>query len=161
MGREIRKVPADWQHPTDDGKRGYQPMHDKSFSDAAAEWKSEFVKWEAGTRPDYCSEECREFEFWEYFGAPPARAYYRPDWPDESRTHFQIYETVTEGTPVSPPFATVEELARWYADNGDPVYGPVTYDQALAFIAQGCAPSMVIAGGRVMSGVEAVSELSG
>lgn len=31
----------------------------------------------------------------------------------EQRTHFQYYETVSEGTPVSPIFASQEALARW------------------------------------------------
>ena len=158
MGREIRKVPADWHHPTDDRRQGYQPLHDQSFAEAAAEWKAEFAKWEAGERPAYCTGESRDVEFWEYWGAPPERDYYRPDWPEASRTHFQIYETVSEGTPISPPCATIEELAQWYADNGDPVYGHVTYEHALAFVTRGSAPSLVIANGRVMSGVDAVSE---
>ena len=57
MGREIRKVPADWQHPTDDRRQGYQPLFNQSFAEAAAEWKAEFAKWEAGERPAYCTGE--------------------------------------------------------------------------------------------------------
>jgi hypothetical protein len=72
---------------------------------------------------------------------------------------WQLWETVSEGSPISPVFATAEELARWLTaqdDNG--LDGSTTYDQWMAFLqGPGWAPSMVISGGRVMSGVQAVT----
>lgn len=67
---------------------------------------------------------------------------------------YQIWETVTEGSPISPVFATPEELAHymagraWGADKGS------SYETWLSFITgPGYAPSMVItAGGEVKSG---------
>ena len=47
----------------------------------------------------------------------PIRAADMPDWPAAERTHFQMYETISEGTPVSPVCATAEELASWMADH--------------------------------------------
>ncbi|AWH19239.1 hypothetical protein C1922_18920 [Stenotrophomonas sp. ZAC14D2_NAIMI4_7] len=35
-----------------------------------------------------------------------------------SRTAFQIYENVSEGTPVSPVFETAEALAQWLRHEG-------------------------------------------
>ncbi|WP_312706842.1 hypothetical protein [Stenotrophomonas sp.] len=35
-----------------------------------------------------------------------------------SRTAFQIYENVSEGTPVSPVFETAETLAQWLRQEG-------------------------------------------
>jgi len=35
-----------------------------------------------------------------------------------SRTAFQIYENVSEGTPVSPVFDTAEALAQWLGQEG-------------------------------------------
>ncbi len=35
-------------------------------------------------------------------------------WPPEQRTHFQYYETVSDGTPVSPIFQKREALEHWY-----------------------------------------------
>ncbi|HAL22161.1 MAG TPA: hypothetical protein DCP40_05465 [Stenotrophomonas sp.] len=35
-----------------------------------------------------------------------------------SRTAFQIYENVSEGTPVSPIFETAEALAKWLRQEG-------------------------------------------
>jgi len=37
-----------------------------------------------------------------------------------------MYETCTEGTPISPAFATPEELARWLADNEASAFGGMT-----------------------------------
>jgi hypothetical protein len=47
---------------------------------------------------------------------------------DEPKTHLQGYETITEGTPVTPVFSCAEELARWCADN----IGGVNYERWLA-----------------------------
>lgn len=135
MGREIRRVPADWEHPRQacphsswaggcseakahDG-RCFQPLYDKSFREAANDWKAEYAKWERGERPDYCTSDNRHLEFWEWDGGPPDRKYYRPDWPDGAATHYQVYETVSEGTPVTPHFATKAELIEYLVSNGD------------------------------------------
>ena len=32
-------------------------------------------------------------------------------------THYQMYETTTKGTPISPVLKTPEKLAKWLADN--------------------------------------------
>jgi hypothetical protein len=69
---------------------------------------------------------------------------------------YQIWETVSEGSPISPVFATPEELAQymagrqWGADSGS------SYETWLKFInGPGWAPSMVVNGGGVNSGVDA------
>lgn len=109
MGREIRLVPPNWEHPKDENG-DYLPLHGKSFKDAAAEWKADFQAWERGERPDYCTkEEDRSLEYWEWNGPPPDRKNY-VDYGGAECTWFQVYETVSEGTPVTPPFATREEL---------------------------------------------------
>lgn len=71
-----------------------------------------------------------------------------------------MWETVSEGSPISPVFATPEELARhmaatrWGADRGTP------YETWLAFIrGPGWAPSMVGTSGRLMNGVEGIVAL--
>jgi hypothetical protein len=57
---------------------------------------------------------------------------------------WQLWETVSEGSPCSPVFATPEELARYLADGGGhPLGKPPTYEQALAFVGKGWAPSMM------------------
>lgn len=120
MGREIRLVPPNWDHPKQEGRSDgrLQPMFDKRFEDAASEWKAEFAAWERGDRPSYCSDESKTMEFWEWHGEPPDRAYHRP-WRDEEATWFQVWETVSEGTPVTPPFETKEELVEYLVTQGD------------------------------------------
>lgn len=150
MGREIRRVPADWQHPKRRtfNHRGqfvesYHPMFDRPYGEAIREWIDEFEAWERGERADYAKGET--MPFWEWHAAPPDPAYYRPDWPEESRTHLMMYEDTSEGTPISPAFKTPEEVARWCADNGASAFGRSTasYEAWLNIARGGFAPSMV------------------
>ena len=175
MGREIRKVPANWDHPkTHDmlGRERLQPMFDETFADAAAEWKADFAKWEAGERPDHW--DGKEYEYWEWNTTPPDRAYYRP-WSDDDAVWFQVWETVSEGTPVSPPFATEQELVDYLAEHGDfwdqkrckdpdwttlwggtPGVSGWGREQAERFVKASWAPSMISIGGQVVDGKFAV-----
>lgn len=164
MSRELRRVPANWDHPISErrsGNYGPQPIRDSSFEDAAAEWKKEFAEWENGVRPScFCASESGHMEFWEYSGDPPDRKYYRP-WKDEDATWYQVWETVTEGTPVTPPFETQQELIDYLVANGDfwdqsrraegisyMPCDPWTRKQAESFVlGTGWAPSMVVTGG--------------
>lgn len=79
---------------------------------------------------------------------PPDPKYYRP-YREEDATWYQVWETVTEGTPVTPPFATREELVDYlvkYGDEWDQKRGNGGYSRAAAeaFVNAGWAPSMVI-----------------
>lgn len=59
----------------------------------------------------------------EWCGPRPVPEDYMPDWQEEERTHLQMYESTTEGTPISPIMATKEELARWLADTNASAFG--------------------------------------
>jgi hypothetical protein len=72
---------------------------------------------------------------------------------------YQIWETVSEGSPISPVFASPEELARhmagtkWGGDDGTP------YETWLAFIrGPGWAPSGMLSAAGFQTGVVAVVE---
>lgn len=166
MGREIRRVPANWQHPvTRDhlGRDRLQPMHWRTFEQACAEWLADFDRIRAGNA-DETEAECYPGGVchWASKNTAPDPAYYRP-WKDEEATWFQLWETVSEGTPVSPPFSTEDELIDYLAENGDEWDQkrgdrPWGRQQAERFVkGGGWAPSMVVIGNRVMSGVEAVT----
>ena len=98
--------------------------------------------------------------YWE----PPEAEQWAEDWEQiEPRKGdgYQLWETTSEGSPVSPVFATPEELARWLTENGATTFGPDTapYETWLAFIrGPGWAPSMIGSERGVMSGVDAVAE---
>lgn len=69
---------------------------------------------------------------------------------------YQIWETVSDGSPISPVFATAEELARhmagkkWGADKGS------SYETWLAFInGPGWSPSMIMDSSGLRSGPDA------
>lgn len=144
MGREVRRVPADWQHPKDkDGE--FFPLYGRPYEVDA----SEFMEM-ATTKG------LQEAVDW--FGSAPDKKDYMPSWPDAERTHYMMYETVTEGTPISPAFETPEELAHWLADTNASAFGRqgASYEGWLRVCRGGYAPSMVICNGVLQSGVDGV-----
>ena len=146
MGRKVRRVPADWQHPIDEmtgchkplypGER-YAPSASEFLEKANAEGLQDAIDW---------------------FGQAPDKGDYMPNWPPEARTHFMMYEDTSEGTPISPALATPEELARWLADTNASAFGRngASYEGWLRVARGGWAPSMVITEGVMTSGVDAL-----
>ena len=70
---------------------------------------------------------------------------------------WQLWETVSEGSPISPVFSTADDLAAWMSD---PERGRhwVPQDVAAKFIADGWAPSFISGPGihGIVSGIEAI-----
>jgi hypothetical protein len=170
MGRKLRMVPADWQHPTQHTELGlrYVPLLGGSYAADVADWDEAARQWEAGFRENYgagdkwvAKDADDQGSYAEYAGERPRAEEYMPDWPADQRTHFMMYEDTSEGTPISPALATPEELARWLADTGASSFGSMTatYDQWLATIKRGWACGMVLENGRLASGVEALADL--
>lgn len=127
MGREVRRVPADWQHPRDESGR-YRPLYDQTFADAAREWLDNAIAWDRGTHADLSEDPSRKLQYpfyWQWAGKPPDPDVYRPAFA-EPPTHFQMYEDTSEGTPISPVMDSIESLARWLADNGASRWGGET-----------------------------------
>ena len=118
MGRAIRRVPKGWEHPCDTNG-DYLPMMDVTYKDALADWQSE------GAVPS----------------EKPLPEWYRPAY-ESDPVCYQVYETVTEGTPVSPVFETEDELLTWLLGQGH------SEKASREFIKKGWAPSMLIGGGR-------------
>lgn len=148
MGREIRRVPPNYAHPTRknpySGRKEAQPMYDKTFVAAVEEWKAGYAAWEAGDHQGMDG----DYEYWGYAGAPPDdRSMYRP-WADAEATWYQVWQTVSEGSPVTPPFETKEELIRYLAKNGDEWdqdrgEGGWGYEAAKRFVDAGWAISFI------------------
>ncbi len=172
MGREIRRVPPNWEHPRyteDDPPTGnriskdwmghYKPLFDECFEEASHTWKENFRQWETGDHPDL-SDETRHMEYWEYDGGPPMKEDYRPPFA-EAPTWYQVYETISEGTPVSPPFPTLEELGDYLVANGDfwaqrRGERPPSPEQVQRFLESGYAGPIVIKDRQLLANDETV-----
>ena len=188
MGREVRRVPPSWDHPRRDPteypyRDGYRPMYDERLEDRFAEWLSDFDRIRSGGLTDFersvYTSDNPLAEWLQEGGAPPNPAYYRP-WRDDEATWFQVWETVSEGTPVTPPFATQEELIDYLVEHGDfwqqhrwaegdkfmqpepPGYSREAAEQFVK--GAGWAPSMVVVrrpdGVRIAQGIDALGEIS-
>lgn len=153
MGREVRRVIPNWEHPKgDDGN--YLPLFNESYREAAERWRKGLAEWEAGGRKAQREGTGNDYEYWDWDGGPPDERHYRPEWKPEEMTWFQMYETVSEGTPVTPAFATAEELVDYLVTNGtfwDQHRGVRgwTRKNAEAFVKAGWAPTLIMADGVI------------
>lgn len=144
MGRELRPVTLDWEHPCaggtySDGSPRYIPLHSREDLLHHIEYSQKYPEdYPDGIDPDD----------------------YMPEIPEGTPYGWQMYETVSEGSPISPIFKTKDELADWLAS---PAAGreQVSPAAARAFVADGWAPSFVSMGGNFMSGVEASARWGG
>ncbi len=158
MGREVRRVPKDWEHIGG-------ALYGGSYAAEALRWDIEAEQWERGFVSNYDGtwepKEDRTCTFEQWNGRRPVASDYMPDWPASERTHYQMYETCSEGTPISPVMETPEELARWLADNDASAFGNMTatYEQWLATCLRGSAPSAMVTGTAMESGVAALAGL--
>lgn len=166
MGREVRMVPPKWEHPVDDAGE-LIPLHE-DYERAAKDWTEGAAKWAEGLRRDYSAKDAWKprdtsdsGSYAEWAGEQPTPDEYMPTFPPGTATHYMMYETCTEGTPISPAFATPEELAQWLADTGASANGSQTasYEGWLRVARGGFAPSMVFSTVHgLQSGVEAAKD---
>lgn len=165
MGREMRIVPDDWSHPKNE-KGEFIPLRNgEEYQEDITRWELHNSKWNEGLRDNYTggwkpldgTEGCKTYSDWN--GSRPRKDAYMPFFTPCEATHFMMYETCSEGTPISPAFKTPEELAQWLAENNASAFGDMTasYDQWLNMINAKWAPSMVLCGNVLRSGVEAIS----
>jgi hypothetical protein len=141
-------VPKDWDHPKDDNGR-YIPLLDQGYDEALTDWKKRKAKFEANPPAEFKG---GTFEEWD--GAEPQPGWYRPNWSATEMTHYQFYETVSEGTPLSPVFELLAELEDWLVEVGDS-WGPLSREAARAFCRSGSAPSFIGIGNRLIPGTHA------
>jgi hypothetical protein len=150
----------------------YAPMYDRDFESALRAWLTGWFLFGVCKRfPKFTGKLCdwgkkytkrgklRRFVFWhlhdlrgepdmrywDWDGGPPDPAYHRPRWKKGEATWYQMYETVSEGTPVTPPFATKEELAEHLSRHGtfwDST--PWSPEAAARFVGSGWAPSFIV-----------------
>ena len=144
MGREVRKVPEWWYHPKyfNNFRKEYiyLPLRDGYQEDLVA-WEHEMQdlnrrKAEALKEGNQrIIDDIDQSQTW-HLEARPDPCKYMPDFPEELRKYYQMYETCSEGTPISPKFAIPEDLARWLADNRASSFADMTatYEEWLRMI---------------------------
>lgn len=148
MGREVKRVPLDFDWPQEWIWPGF--MAGVCSEDVA------YCVRDKGLDPDTVCAACKRFAG---LVGLPMTSYGCPVTHIEppKGDGWQLWETVSEGSQCSPVFATAEELAKFLADGGShPLGAHPTYEQALAFVHKGSAPSMVMQDGQTESGVNFV-----
>lgn len=205
MSREIRRVPANWEHPKmmrcHDAKGDrcvkvctcFKAMHKggveayreryKEWETDLKEWNEGWELWQSGKFKDYKGEissidevvaenikwivdernkynysiSYRDEEeayyragrvfFTDFNGEPPLIP--NPDDYMPEGEWYQVFETVSEGTPTTPAFETTEELVQWMANNKDYWGAQWTEEGARRLVQDEWAPSMIVADGKV------------
>ena len=96
-------------------------MLDQTYEDAGKHWIASCIEWAMGQNkyqkedPLLIGAHFSVHRDWD--GMPPNEEYYRPAF-DAEPTHYQYYENTSEGTPLSPVFATEAELEIWIRKEG-------------------------------------------
>ena len=127
MGREIRRVPEDWEHPRytaetsfGRGQAGkFIPLFDNDFAAAAEEWMVNLDLFRRGEHPCQAMIEKYADYFWQYDESPDSKTCRVRQWIPEEATHYQVYETVSEGTPLTPPLPSKQAVVDYLVTRGD------------------------------------------
>ena len=123
MSREVRKVSKDWSHTKDESGE-YIPLLEELPFLMGDEIEEGFRDgWLHGKAPEYDYNIMPLFE-------------------EGEATHLQMYQTTSEGTPISPVMESAEELAHWLADNKASSFAgyTTTYECWLSLIQKGLTP---------------------
>lgn len=139
--REARRVPADWQHPKDSAGDYIPLLSGAEYKKWADQWDEENEQWSRGMYRTADKEwatiassptvsACAGMTYAEWAGDRPIYDMFMPVWRDDECTHWMMYDTTTLGTPISPAFATAEQLAHWLEDNRVSFFGnrPADFD---------------------------------
>jgi hypothetical protein len=120
MGKAIRRIPCRWEHPRDE-KGNYLPLIDRSYDEALADYGYAATLWEQGRHPSQVEwpEQTQGLTYEQWDGMPPdPRFYRRESWTEDNVDCVALYETITEGTPISPTFPSLDDLFAWMLEHG-------------------------------------------
>jgi len=141
MSREIKRVALDFEWPLNKVWHGYliNTCIDERCDDCRLFGKIKGLA--------FTSYDCPIFEAYE----PP------------KGEGWQMWETTSEGSPISPVMESPEILAEWLVDNNASSFGrnTATYEQWLATIKAGWVISAVCDSKGFRSGVEAAPDYQG
>lgn len=161
MGREIRRVPKNWEHPKN--KKGkFIPLLD-DYIGYLGFYKEEVDKFIFYMTEIIEKNEVKVYgklftnvkELYEYLNEdnqikPPIINDFMltGEW-------YQLFENVSEGTPLSPPFETKKELIEWLVNNQDYWNYQWTKAQAEGILKSEYSPSFIVANGKLYTSAEA------
>lgn len=112
MSRGIRRVPKDYEPPTNDRTGRPEPCFDEFYVVKSRQWLAQWEEWQKGEHPNQKQYQIAAdvtFEDWDGKGPDPDYYYPGERWPEGSEMGIRMYESVTEGTPIS----------RWYPDTDE------------------------------------------
>ena len=104
VGREVKRVPLDFDHPLKKVWYGYQIIFCHEEYAGGCERCREFARIMGIPAEEYKGIQVDN-------PCPDWKKYFKVD-PPEGKG-YQLWETTTEGAPISPVFKTLEELAEW------------------------------------------------
>lgn len=136
MGREIRRVPTNHNHPKDKSWNYISMMGMSAYEDCLKDWKEGKKDWK-----DWWYESYRDYLDWK-----PLKKEFHEEW-----EWYQLYQNVSEWTPLSPSFATPEELIEWLSNNLDFRWKTRTREWATAIVWKWFAFSGIMQGGKFYS----------
>ena len=178
MGRQVKRVPAGWDWPVGEVWAGYagwfSPPKCKPC-EGRGEAGEVRCKWCGGAGEILPTDHAVVAALKPFWNDEYGGYYSFPKEDPPAGDGWQLWETVSEGSPITPAFATPEELARWCVDHqfdskarlvGGESWnwlaggtGTLDYSRWLAFIAgPGWAPSAVMDSKGYRSGVEAMTD---
>lgn len=103
MGRMVKRVPLDFDWPIGVSWQGYI-MPDELWLEECEECDGDGCPACDGSGLEGTTEQRAAYLSWEASGPPAGEGW-------------QMWQTTTEPTPLSPVFQTAEELADWCTDN--------------------------------------------
>jgi hypothetical protein len=109
--REVRPVAIGWEHPQLGG----------AYSNGSPRYAGLFSRDDLRRHIENNAEATDPEDVFEIDEAD-----YMPPIPEGEPFAWMLYETTSEGTPLSPPFATLEELADWCEGNAT-VFGTLRW----------------------------------
>ena len=118
MGRELKRVPLDFNWPIGCGWDGYCPDIETFQTLFGEKYKFLYLYTDCGEICDKCETnagECSEDADYCFWHNPINKTKWYNDVPKGEG--YQLWETTTEGSPESPVFETLEELCEWCEEN--------------------------------------------
>jgi hypothetical protein len=130
-GRVVRLVPKNFEHPKDGRGRFIPLFNGLDYERKRRSWLEQNQKWDKDPSIDSKDWEYKWVRkqgdepllFSEWGGDIPRVEDYTSVRGTDNPSWFMMYEECSEGTPLSPAFETVDELAQYLAEQNTSIFG--------------------------------------